>query len=72
MSKLLGIKELCEFWQAIKSSLTLKQDKLTAGQNITINGNTISSANTWQQNTASADVDVGAVGGSLLYCKNFS
>lgn len=46
MSKLLGIKELCEFWQAIKSHLALKQDKLTAGTNITISGNTISATDT--------------------------
>lgn len=48
MSKLLGIKELCEFWQAIKSYLALKQDKLTAGTNITISGNTISASNAFK------------------------
>lgn len=46
MAKLLGIKELCEFWQVIKTNLDAKQNTLTAGNNITISGNTISATDT--------------------------
>lgn len=43
--------------QVVENTLPNKQDKLTAGTNISINGNTISSSyqNTWKANTASQE-----------------
>lgn len=57
MSKLLGIKQLCEFWQAIKAQLNLKVDKVT-GKGLSTNDFTTAEKNKLAGIAAGAEVNV--------------
>ncbi len=60
MAKYLDESGLCYFWQKLKLLLAAKQDNLTAGTNINISGNTISTTAEVNQN-AFSNVTVGGV-----------
>lgn len=57
MSKLLGIKQLCEFWQAIKSALNGKVDK-EAGKGLSTNDYTTAEKNKLAGIASGAEVNV--------------
>lgn len=57
MSKLLGIKQLCEFWQAIKAQLNLKVDKVT-GKGLSTNDFTTAEKDKLAGIASGADVNV--------------
>lgn len=57
MSKLLGIKQLCEFWQAIKSALNGKVDKET-GKGLSTNDYTTAEKNKLAGIASGAEVNV--------------